>query len=135
MKNWIIGLLLVSFFAVGYTFIYSYFITSYGIPDDIQLSEDYNVYQNTSSIVGQSTSDLLNQSTTEGSASESTIQGAWATIRNFPRVIPITFNLLKRVSLDLGLPGWMLPIAVTICITAVIMWMIYWIGGLVRPQR
>lgn len=134
MKEWLYALLAISFFSVGFVYVYSYFETSYGLTDDIQLSPDYNVYKNTSSIVGQAGSDLLNQSTTSGSASETTIQGAWATIRNFPRVVPITFNLLSRVSRDLGLPPWMLPIFVTFIITGVIMWMIYWIAGLVRPK-
>jgi hypothetical protein len=134
MKEWLIGLVVVTFFAVGFVYIQGYFQTSYNLVDDIQLSADYNVYNETNEIVTGSSRDLMNQTTTGGSASESTIQGAWATIRNLPRVVPITARLLSRANTDLGLPAWMFPLFITMIVIAIVMWMIYWIAGLIRPK-
>lgn len=133
MREWMLGLLMIGFFALGIVYIQGYFIDSMGLTDDIKLSGDYNLYGNVSSVMGKSEAELTNQSLSASSASESTLQGAWATIRRFPMIIPITFNLLSRVSEDVGLPSWMLPIFVMMIMTVVVFWIIYWIGGLVRP--
>ena len=135
MKDWIMGLFIFSFFAVGLVFVQSYFQTEYGLEDDVLLSADYNVYNETSGIITKSRGDLLNQSLTSGSASDATIQGAWATIRNLPNIIPISYRLLARASEDLNLPPWMLPIFVSMILTGIIAWIIYWIAGLVRRAQ
>lgn len=132
MKGWIIGLFTFSFMVVSLLYIQSYFVTEYGLVDDIELSSDYNVYNETVSIVGNSRTALLNQSVSEGSAADATIQGAWATLRNLPNVVPITFKLLSRASKDLGFPPFVVPIFVSMILTLIIVWIIHWIAGLVR---
>ena len=134
MKSWILGLLTFSFVIVGFVYLQNYFVTSYGYTDDVQLSPQYNVYNETQNIMGQSQQDLYNTSVTEGAASDSVIRGAWATIKNMGNILPITYKVLSRASIDLHLPAWMLPMLFSMILTIIIFWIIGWIAGLVTPK-
>ena len=134
MKEWIVGILIVVLFASSFVYFQQFVSARYGVADDVQIGSHYNVYNETSSIVLDSNDALMNKTITEGDAWQSTISGAWRTIRNIPRIVPIVYKLLAQASLDLHLPAFVLPIIVTMVLTIIIFWIIAWISGLVRPN-